>query len=127
MTTAISRPQTREEPAWSDVLTRVGAWVANFATYGFMTVLALLGIVPVIWMLFSSLKSFGEFNVNQWLWPRTWVWDNYVRVWQGANIGLYFFNSVVMTVTSVTTMIAVGAMAGYALARYRFPMRDSLL
>ncbi len=106
---------------------KIGRWVVNLAIYGFLLFLGMLGIMPVIWMFFSSLKSFSEFNVNQWLWPRQWQWENYARVWIGANFGLYFANSLFMTVTSVTAMIIIGAMAGYALARYHFSMRDSML
>jgi len=114
-------------PAALELRRKIGRWVANLVTYGFLTLLGMLGIVPVIWMFFSSLKSFSEFNVNQWLWPRHWQWENYLRVWRGANFGLYFTNSLIMTVSSVTAMIIIGAMAGYALARYSFPMHDSVL
>lgn len=109
------------------ILRRLLSLISSVLTYGFLGSLALLGTIPVIWMAFSSLKSIGEFNVNQWLWPRVWHWENYSKIWEGANFGLYFFNSVIMTATAVTVMIVVGAMAGYALARYEFPMRDSLL
>jgi ABC-type glycerol-3-phosphate transport system permease component len=108
-------------------LTKLLSLLTSIIKYGFLGALAFLGIVPLIWMTFSSLKSMGEFRINQWLWPRVWHWENYARIWDGANFGLYFFNSVIMTVTAVTVMIIVGAMAGYALARYEFPMRDNLL
>lgn len=108
-------------------LKKLGGWAVKLLIYAFLIPLAVLGVVPVLWMFSSSLKSIGEFNVNPWLWPHTWAWANYTRVWQGANFALYFFNSAFMTVAAVTTQIFVGAMAGYALARYRFPMRKGLL
>jgi ABC-type glycerol-3-phosphate transport system permease component len=108
-------------------LQRAGAAIADLLIYAFLTFLALLGIVPVVWMFFSSLKSYSEFNINQWLWPRNWIWSNYTQVWGEADFALYFMNSLIMTTTSVTVMIVVGAMAGYALGRYRFKARDGLL
>ncbi|MGQ9554531.1 MAG: carbohydrate ABC transporter permease [Anaerolineae bacterium] len=106
---------------------RARAQALELPLYAFLTVLALLGIIPIVWMFFSSLKSLSEFRLNQWLWPRTWQWVNYSRVWMGANFGLYFANSVIMTVSSVSAMIVVGSMAGYALARYQFPLRNGVL
>ena len=108
-------------------LRKLAGWIAKLLIYAFLISLAFLGVVPVIWMFFSSLKSVGEFNVNPWLWPHTWVWANYSRIWQGAHFALYFFNSAFMTLAAVTTQILIGAMAGYALSRYRFPMRQGLL
>jgi len=108
-------------------LDKLGGWAFKLLAYVFLVTLAVLGVVPVLWMASSSLKSIGEFNTNPWLWPHTFQWSNYTRVWQGANFALYFFNSVFMTVAAVTTQIMVGSMAGYALARYRFPMRKGLL
>lgn len=99
----------------------------SLAIYLPLSFLTLLALAPVVWMLFSSLKSYSEFYLNPWLWPREWHWENYARVWVGANFGLYFANSVIMVTSSVTGMVIVGSMAGYALARYRFPGRESTL
>lgn len=114
-------------PAARLALRKLGNWAAKLLVYAFLISLAILGVAPVVWMLFSSLKSVGEFNVNPWLWPRTIVWSNYTVIWQGAHFALYFFNSAFMTVAAVATQVLVGAMASYSLARYRFPMRQGLL
>jgi raffinose/stachyose/melibiose transport system permease protein len=131
MTTEIAQARTDTgQPTTSAVrvaLNKLGGWAFKMMAYVFLVTLAVLGIVPVLWMASSSLKSFGEFNINPWLWPHTLQWSNYTRIWQGANFALYFFNSAFMTIAAVTTQILVGAMAGYALARYRFPMRKGLL
>ncbi|MCC7354116.1 MAG: carbohydrate ABC transporter permease [Anaerolineae bacterium] len=101
--------------------------VNRVAVYGPLIFLTVLAVVPVIWMLFSSLKSLSEFYTNPWLWPRAWHWENYTRVWMGASFGLYFTNSMIMVTSSVSGMIIIGSLAGYALARYQFVGRDSVL
>lgn len=81
----------------------------------------LLWIYPFIWMVSASLKSNAE--VFAGLNPFTDVirLDNYVRAWNEADIGRYFFNSVFVTVVSTVIAVAATAMIGYVLGRYSFP------
>lgn len=126
--TAYGEPDARAtNPNRAQWLYRVRRGSTAILAYGFLMLFAIVAILPIVWMFFSSLKSFGEFNVNPWLWPHEWMWGNYKRVWSGASFGLYFFNSLVLTILSVTLMILTGAMAGYGLARYQFPQRDNTL
>ncbi len=101
--------------------------IGSLAMYGPLVFLAVVALAPAVWMLFSSLKSMGEFYRNPWLWPEEWHWENYARVWVGASFGLYFGNSLIIVFSSVAGEIVVGGMAGYALARYTFRGRESML
>jgi len=123
--TAVGQLQTL--PRQTEVVGKLLPTLARLLVYAYLSFLALLGTIPVVWMFFSSFKSYSEFNVNPWLWPRHWQWQNYLEVWLGADFARYFLNSTLMTVTSVLSLTLVGAMAAYALARYRFQARDSLL
>jgi multiple sugar transport system permease protein len=49
-----------------------------------------------------------------------------VQAWQGAHFSRYFINSTIVSLVSVATNVFLGAMAGYAFARLRFPGRDFL-
>ena len=80
--------------------------------------LSCISLGPLIWMISSSLKSTGEMFVNRWGLPWEWRWDNYSTVWVEAHIAEYFFNSVIITITSVVLMIICGSMAAYGLVRF---------
>ncbi len=95
--------------------------------YAVLVITTVVAVAPILWMLSSSLKSYSEFSLNPWLWPRDWQWANYLEVWKNANFSLYFLNSLIMVGGSVSLMIFMGSMAGYALARYKFRARDSVL
>ncbi len=89
---------------------------------------ALLGysawlVFPMVWVAYSSLKSDDAIFRDTFALPsaRTLATDNFARAWSQANFGEYFLNSALVTVTSVALIVALGAMAAYALARFAHP------
>jgi len=83
--------------------------------------ICLVWIYPFMWMVSSSFKSNDAIFSGLTLFPRVLHLDNFVRAWQGAHIGRYFFNTLFITIAAVIiTLIAVSTM-GYVLGRYRFP------
>lgn len=80
-----------------------------------------LWIYPFLWMVSAALKSNPEIFSGLGLIPSSWHFDNFVRAWNGAHIGQYFFNTVFITVVSILiTLISVSTI-GYVLGRYKFP------
>lgn len=92
------------------------------------TVAALIGyavwvIFPMLWVAYSSLKADTAIFRDAFALPPLddLHTENYVRAWREARFGDYFFNSVIVTVTSVTLIVGLGALAAYALARFYHP------
>jgi multiple sugar transport system permease protein len=91
--------------------------------------LALLWLVPVVWVLVTSLKL-SENIVRlppEWIpWPATA--GHYHEVLfsssRTARIGRAFVNSLVVSIGTVILVVTTAAMAAYPLARMRFPGRD---
>ena len=87
--------------------------------------LSLMAIAPLFWMLSMSLKGSSEvFDPN--LIPRHPTLANFVYVFTQVNFVRYLWNS--FFVAAVVTVVALffHSMAGYALARLRFPGRDAI-
>ncbi len=78
-------------------------------------------LIPLLWMLMSSFKSTSEVLSNPLAWPGAMHWDNYFNAWQKAGIGKWFLNTIIVVGISLTTVMVLGAMCAYVLARYRFP------
>jgi multiple sugar transport system permease protein len=57
---------------------------------------------------------------------RVFMWSNYVEAWRSAPFGMYFFNSIITTVIITTAQILTSALAAYAFARLRFPLKNFL-
>ena len=91
--------------------------------------LALLWLLPVVWVLVTSLKL-TENIVRlppEWIpWPATA--GHYHEVLfsssRTARIGRAFLNSLVVSIGTVILVVTTAAMAAYRLARMRFPGRD---
>ncbi len=83
-------------------------------------------LVPLVIMGLSAFKNTREIFQNAFGLPVVWRWDNFTRVWVEAKFALYFRNSVVITLASIVIILVLGAMAGYALGRFRFGGNDLL-
>lgn len=105
---------------------RGGAWVAAVAGQTLLLANAALVILPLCFMVLSSLKTTREIFQRPFGWPATIGWQNYAAVWRTAHFSAYFRNSVVVTVASMALILATGTLAAYALGRYRFRGNDVL-
>ncbi|MGG6314147.1 carbohydrate ABC transporter permease [Paenibacillus macerans] len=93
-----------------------------------LIVVGIFWIYPFVWMLSSSLKdnvTFYQTAVNPI--PEVFVWENYARAWEVANISHYFMNSVIVTVSTVVIVVVLSGMTGYALGTVAFPGRTALI
>jgi ABC-type glycerol-3-phosphate transport system permease component len=80
-------------------------------------------VFPMMWLLYTSLKTDREIFLNPFSLPELGdiQWMNFANAWTKGHFGDYFFNSIVLTVGTVTLSVLVAAMAAYALSRFRFP------
>jgi raffinose/stachyose/melibiose transport system permease protein len=94
----------------------------NLITSAILVVVSFFWIYPFIWPIFSAFKNSGEMFKAGWrLWPQVWTLDNFVRAWSKAQFNVYLGNSVLYAVSATAISVFVSAMAGYVLARYKFP------
>ena len=95
--------------------TRIGRGVVRV----FLILWGLTVAFPLIWVLYTSLKSNQEFFASPWALPAHPQWQNFVEAWQEANFAAYFGNSLLtVAVTLAITLLIVGANA-YVIAKYR--------
>ncbi|MPV37964.1 ABC transporter permease subunit [Georgenia subflava] len=103
---------------------RAGADVASHVVLG---VGAVLMVVPFVWQLLTSLKTYTEsIRVPLTILPELWDFANYAEVFEILPFGQMFLNTVLMTLGRTVAQLAFCAMAAYAFARLTFPGRDVL-
>jgi multiple sugar transport system permease protein len=102
---------------WHLTARQVPIWLAGLFV-------AFLWAAPFVWMVSTSLKPAGQVMTRdiEWL-PRTVVFENYARVFEHPVLR-WALNSIVVSASATGLCVIFGAMAGYALARMRFPGRD---
>ena len=95
--------------------TRIGQWVIRI----FLILWSVTVAFPVIWVLYTSLKSNQEFFASPWALPSAPQWSNFAEAWKEANFAGYFLNSLLtVLLTLAITLLIVGANA-YVIAKYR--------
>lgn len=82
---------------------------------------ALLVILPLLWTVYTSLKTSREILTDPFGLPEHAQWSNYPRAWQEARIGDYFANTLIVVGAALVIVMLLGAMCAYVLARFRFP------
>lgn len=101
---------------------RTGRFVASHFV---LIVLALIMMLPFLWMVLASLKPIQEIEALNPI-PQNWQPENYAEVWNSKDIAFkkYYFNSIFVAgwVTLLTCLTS--AMAAYAFARLHWRGRD---
>ena len=81
-------------------------------------------VVPLLWMITIGLKSrTAVFDIPPKLLPHEFHWSNFIKGPEVIHFPRLFLNSMIITALSVLGGVMTAMMAGYALARLRFPGR----
>lgn len=92
-------------------------------TYLILIFGAFLAVIPFIWMLSTSVMTLPEATGVRFF-PSEIHLENYVNAWREAQFAEYFWNSVQITLITLTGQITFSVLAAYAFARINFPGRD---
>lgn len=94
--------------------------------YGVLMLYAAVCLFPLAWMLVTSIKpDVGEFGYDLSL-SFVPTPEHYIKVFTRDAYRAYLLNSVVIGLAVVLVTLPLGALAGYALARFRFRGKDDL-
>jgi ABC-type glycerol-3-phosphate transport system permease component len=88
-------------------------------------IIAFLFLIPLYWMVLSSVRPLGLiFTSGTNLLPNEATLDNYGKLFQTVPYVNWFANSIVQSVGFSITSVAICALGGFALAKYRFRGRN---
>ncbi|WP_256761056.1 carbohydrate ABC transporter permease [Cohnella sp. WQ 127256] len=89
-----------------------------------LSMLVLLTLVPIIFMVVSSLKNNSQILSSFWALPSPALWENYSNGFE--KIWRYMFNTVLYAVSASVFVMALSAVAGYIFAKKSFPGKEIL-
>jgi raffinose/stachyose/melibiose transport system permease protein len=98
--------------------------VSRFLVNLLVSLLSLSCIFPVVWMMYSSLKTQKEFTLNIVSLPSHPQFANYSQALVEGNLGVAFLNSMLYTTVSVVFAVTLAFIIGYLLSRFSFPGRS---
>jgi len=118
MATAGAKTPPRAIQEFSVVRERGKTWLA-YLVVGFALVYT---VFPVVWLVSNSFKT----RLDMFAVPPIWIvdnptWYNYVQTFIERPFLQYMWNSAVVAVGTTILSLVIGTLAGYALARFRYP------
>jgi len=91
--------------------------------YIFLGIWAIINLFPIYFMFTFSLKSNEEiFGSNIIGLPKHWLWSNFTSAMKTGNMGLYFFNSLLVTTLAIGISLMAALMACYAITRIKWKL-----
>jgi ABC-type glycerol-3-phosphate transport system permease component len=95
--------------------------------YGVLTILAVAWLVPTATVVMTAFRPFDEIRSGWWnLDGATFTLDAIAQAWTEAELASKTVNSLIITVLSVASTVAIGSLAAYAFVRLEFRLRGFL-
>ena len=103
-------------------------FVQQISFYLVATLVVLPFVLPLIWMISSSLRLPGLPPPRgiEWL-PQPLAWENYRTIFQWIPLGRYLLNSLFIASTAVLVTLLVASWAGFGMAQQGYQIRRLLL
>jgi multiple sugar transport system permease protein len=95
--------------------------------YALLISFALFFLMPLAWMLVTSLKPFDEWLTPNWI-PRNPSLNNFASVFRDPTLPVtrWFFNSLFIATVFTGLILFIDSLAAYAYARMEFPGKNVL-
>ncbi|XZJ14673.1 carbohydrate ABC transporter permease [Clostridium perfringens] len=105
-----------------------GKKISRIFMHLFLIIIAIIMILPFVWMVLTSFKSVTESTqMNPFvIFPSHWRIENYIEVIKGNDFLALYINTFLMMIFRVICSVLFSAMAAYAFARLEFPGRNFL-
>jgi multiple sugar transport system permease protein len=89
-------------------------------SYAILTLLGVTMVIPLVWMMSTSLKPYQEIILPNFL-PNHATLDNYQYVLTETELPRWYLNSLIVAVMSTVSVALFDSLAGYVFAKYDFP------
>ena len=96
--------------------------------YFVVVLICVVILYPYFVMFTTALKSRSEiFSANGAVFPKEWLWQNFIDIWKLAPMAKYLINSICIAGGSTLIAMICGIPAAYALARMKFKGQTAFL
>ena len=100
----------------------------RYLAHAFLLVLAVLWLVPLLGMVFSSFRPYSETSIEGFFsWPRELNLDNFRNAWERGDMGRHFFVTIVVVLPAVALTLFFSSMVAFAVSRFSWKFNTALL
>ncbi len=100
---------------------KVTGW--TMLSYLFLSLGAIIMIVPFFWMLLTSIKPAPELVKFAFL-PKNPTLSNYITVLQTSDFTRWYLNSLIIATLTTTSVAFFDSLVGYTINKFEFPGRN---
>lgn len=97
--------------------------------YLLVAIAVVISFLPIVWLILTSVKTTA--GIYAWppqYWPNPFTLDNYITIIRDSpELLLYVLNSFIVGVGCTAVTLALGGLAGYALARLHLAFATALM
>ena len=119
-------PETRTRQRSSKARTQLTGDSSIYVTIFVALVAVGLTLGPLIYLALGGFRSNAQIAADPNALPDPWVWQNYWNILSNGTFWRFTFNSLVVAGATTVGVVALGTMAAYPLARYRFRGREGI-
>ncbi len=86
-------------------------------------IFSLSTVLPLLFMAATAFRTQADWDRSKIGLPTTASLGAFERAWTGANIDVYFRNSVIVTLSTVVLSVACATLAGYSFSKIQWRLR----
>lgn len=101
--------------------------ISSVIIYIYFILLAVIYIVPLLWILSVSGKTNAELFDNPFGLPAHFQWDNFKIALTAGNLGQATLNSLIVCVVALAASMIIGAMAAFAIGRMKWKLSKAAM
>jgi multiple sugar transport system permease protein len=96
--------------------------------YAFITVTALIWLVPIVGAIFASFRPFAETVRDGFFsWPQSLTLDNYRNAWEQGDIARKYWNTAVILVPALLVTLFFSSMVAFVCSRFSWKLNIFML
>src|SRR4051795_6117148 len=99
---------------------------SRLGCYGLLTLLALLALVPTLWVMVSSFKQGSQIYSGTSLSAHGFTLQGYRDTFAQIHLQNYLLNTLLYATFGTLGALSAALLAAYPIARFRFPFRNGL-
>ena len=120
--------KTRKAVKASPNASRIISTQTKVFSYVFLSITAVLWIIPLAWTLYTSLRP--EADTNKYGYLSTggaFNFNNFSQAWTQGLLGHYFLNSAIITIPAVIITLFLASMVAFAVSRFTWKFNITVL
>lgn len=103
------------------------AKISTKIIYLFLSILAVIYLLPLVWVIYVSLKDDKTLFVSPWALPEKLMFENYSFAWTAGRLGIATLNSALVCGITLVLCLLIGSMAAFAIGRMRWKLSGAVM